>query len=80
MDEHPEFDIVEISLKLSIYMVNVVEMTSQEAAWFLLRLPMSSSFVKITYLATFWLTGRQQVRKILEQFKAEEIYDSTDIW
>ncbi|GFQ76929.1 ATP-dependent DNA helicase [Trichonephila clavata] len=32
MDEHPEFDIVEITLKLSIDLLNAVEMTSQEAA------------------------------------------------
>ncbi|XP_014218648.1 ATP-dependent DNA helicase PIF1-like [Copidosoma floridanum] len=33
MDEHPEFDIVEITRKIGIDILNNVEITSQEAAW-----------------------------------------------
>lgn len=45
MNEHPEFDIVEITRKISVDTIKNVEMTSQEAAWFLLCQPMSKSSV-----------------------------------
>ncbi|GFY51727.1 ATP-dependent DNA helicase [Trichonephila inaurata madagascariensis] len=81
MNEHPEFDIVEITHQLSIDLLNAVEITSQEDAWFLLRLPMSSSFVKVIYIATVWPTERQCVKKTFEQLNAEEIdNDLTNLW
>ena len=39
MDENPEFDIVQLTLKLGVSLLNTVEMSSQEDAWFLLRMP-----------------------------------------
>nr|XP_036226145.1 uncharacterized protein LOC118682255 [Bactrocera oleae] len=39
MDEHPEFDIVDITKKMSIDILQSVEMPAQEAAWYLLREP-----------------------------------------
>ncbi|KAK2579152.1 hypothetical protein KPH14_011173 [Odynerus spinipes] len=52
MDEHPEFDIVEITRKMSVDLLNTVEVTSQEAAWYLLREPMSNSSSIVAYIPT----------------------------
>jgi len=52
MDEHLEFDIVDITRKLSIDMLNSVEVTSQGAVWYFLRQPMSFSFDAELYLPT----------------------------
>lgn len=35
MKQNPEFDIVEITRKMSVDMLNTIEMSSQEAAWYL---------------------------------------------
>ncbi len=79
MDEHPEFDIVEITRKVSVDVINNVEMTSQEAAWFLLREPMSKCSIKVVYIPTVWPIERQRIRKA--QKELEELDgDSTDIW
>lgn len=45
MDENPNFDIVDTIRKMSVDMLNNIEMGSQEAAWYLLREPMSKSSV-----------------------------------
>lgn len=37
MDENPEFDILEIFRKMIVDMLNTVEISSQESAWYLLR-------------------------------------------
>ncbi|XP_044575084.1 uncharacterized protein LOC123258884 [Cotesia glomerata] len=47
MNKNPEFDIVEITHKMSVDMLNTIEMSSQEAAWYLSRLPMSKSSVAV---------------------------------
>lgn len=52
MYKHPEFDIVEITRKMSFDLLNSVEITSQEAAWFLLREPMCKSSIAVTYIST----------------------------
>jgi len=52
IDEHPEFYIVEITRNLGIKMFNSVEMPSQEAAWYLLRSPMSKSSAVIVSIPT----------------------------
>ncbi|XP_044588824.1 ATP-dependent DNA helicase PIF1-like [Cotesia glomerata] len=81
MDENPEFDIVEITRKMSVNMLNTVELTSQEAAWYLLREPMSRSSVSIVYIPTVWPIERQRIRrtqKELDELNIDE--DSTSIW
>ena len=81
MDEHPEFDIVAITRKMSIDVLNTVEMTSQEAAWFLLREPMSKSSVKIVYIPTVWPIERQRIRKTSKELSEIDSDDeSTDVW
>lgn len=60
MDEHPEFNIFEITKHLSIHLLNQTEMTSQEAAWYLLREPMSKSSTAIKFIPTIWPIERQE--------------------
>ncbi|CAH2100599.1 unnamed protein product [Euphydryas editha] len=79
MNEHPEFDIVDITKKMSVDMSNSVEMSSQEAAWYLLREPMSKSSVDIIYINTVWPIERQRIRKKQKQL-SELDENSTDIW
>lgn len=52
MDEHPEFDIFEITKNISSNILNHTEITSQEATWYLLREPMSKSSTIIVYVPT----------------------------
>ena len=81
MNEHPEFDIVEVTRKMSINMLNTVEMSSQETAWYLLREPMSKSSTVVTYIPTVWPIERQRIRKTQKEFDAIGCdAESTDIW
>lgn len=63
MNEHPEFDIVEVTRKIGVNMLNNVEMTSQGAAWYLLREPMSKCSTVVTTIPTMWSVDRQRIRK-----------------
>jgi hypothetical protein len=47
MNEHPEFDIIKIIRKMSIDILNTIEMSNQEAVWYLLQEPMSKSSIKV---------------------------------
>ncbi|XP_053596141.1 uncharacterized protein LOC103578666 [Microplitis demolitor] len=81
MDEHPEFDVVEITRKIGVNMLNGVEITSQEAAWYLLREPMSKCSTVVTTIPTMWPVDRQRIRKTLKELDAMGIGDdSTNIW
>ena len=62
-------------------MLNTVEMSSQEGAWFLLREPMSKKNVIITYIRTVWPLERQKIKKSRQEMDQLEIGDDcTDIW
>lgn len=79
MNESSEFDIVGITRKMSVDMLNTIEMRSQEAARYLLRLSMSKSSVAVQYINTCWPIERQRMRKTQKQI--DELDDnSTDIW
>ncbi|GFV46177.1 helitron_like_N domain-containing protein [Trichonephila clavipes] len=79
MDEHPEFDIFEITRNISINLLNHTEITSQEAAWYLLREPMSKSSTIIVYIPTVWPIERQRIKKTMMAL-SELDDDCTDIW
>ncbi|GFW63850.1 ATP-dependent DNA helicase [Trichonephila clavipes] len=79
MDEHPEFDIFEITRNISINLLNHTEITSQEAAWYLLREPMSKSSIIIVYIPTVWPIERQRIKKTMKAL-SELDDDCTDIW
>ena len=79
VDEHPEFDIVEITRKLGVDIINNVELSSQEAAWYLLREPMSKSYIAVNNIPTVWPIERQRIRKTLQELEDLD-NESTDIW
>nr|KAF7431628.1 hypothetical protein H0235_004552 [Vespula pensylvanica] len=81
MIEHPEFDIVEITRKMTVDMLHTVEITSQEAAWYLLREPMSKSSTVIAYIPTSRPIERQRIQRTQEELAREDLdYESIDIW
>ncbi|XP_039970108.1 uncharacterized protein LOC120782016, partial [Bactrocera tryoni] len=79
MDEHPEFDIVDITKKMSIDILQSVEMPAQEAAWYLLREPMAQSSVVTVYIPTVFPTERTRSRKSMKELEALDD-DCTNIW
>ncbi|CAG9828115.1 unnamed protein product [Diabrotica balteata] len=79
MDENPELDMVQVTNKLGVSLLNSVEMTSQEAAWFLLREPMSKCSVTVDFIPTCWPEERERIRKTQKELEALDV-ESTDIW
>lgn len=62
-------------------MLNSVEMTVEEASWYLLRRPLSKSSWRIQNIPTTWPHERTKVKKSSQQMKAEKLCDqSTNIW
>ncbi|CAI6368604.1 unnamed protein product [Macrosiphum euphorbiae] len=81
MQEHPERDYTDQLKALSIKLLNAVEMSAQEAAWYLLRQPMSETSRQVAYIPTVWLTERQRCRKRRQQMAREGLdKNSTDVW
>jgi hypothetical protein len=53
-EEHPECDYSQLLTKVSLKMLNAVEMSAQEAAWYFLRQPMSTTSRLVSYIPTVW--------------------------
>ncbi|XP_065077679.1 uncharacterized protein LOC135700938 [Ochlerotatus camptorhynchus] len=80
-EEYPDQDYTALLKKVSIKMLNSVEMSAQEAAWYLLRQPMSEASRKVDFLPTMWPHERIKSRKRSQQMDEEGIEDeSTDVW
>ncbi|EDS32999.1 tetratricopeptide repeat protein, tpr [Culex quinquefasciatus] len=80
-EQNPELDYGELMKKISLKMLGTVEMCVQEAAWFLLRIPMSEASRKVEYVPTVWPQDRSRSRKSYKTMDEEGIgEDSTDIW
>ncbi|XP_062540963.1 uncharacterized protein LOC134209005 [Armigeres subalbatus] len=80
-EQYPDQDYAALLKKISLKMLNSVEMCGQEAAWYLLRLPMSESSRKVEFLPTMWPHERIRSRKKFSQMDEEGIEDtSTDVW
>ncbi|XP_062713846.1 uncharacterized protein LOC134290684 [Aedes albopictus] len=80
-EQYPDQDYTALLNKVSLKMLNSVEMCAQEAAWVLLRLPMSEASRKVQFLPTMWPHERIRSRKQYRQMDEEEIdEDSTDVW
>lgn len=79
MNEHPEFDIIDITKNLSVNILNHTEITSQEAAWYLLREPMSKTSVIIENIPTVRPTERQRTKKTMKELP-ELDDDCSDVW
>lgn len=81
MEEHPDRDYTGQLKALSVKLLNAVEMSAQEAAWYLLRQPMSETSRQVVYIPTVWPSERQRCRKRRKQMDREGIEaDSTDVW
>lgn len=63
MEEHPDRDYTSQLKALSVKLLNAVEISAQEAAWYLLRQPMSETSRQIIYIPTVWPSERQRCRK-----------------
>lgn len=63
MEKNPSFGEVDIARKLGVDMLNSFEISSQEAAWFLLREHMSKSSDSIIYVNTVWPVERERIKK-----------------
>jgi len=72
-DEYPDKDYSALFTEVGMKMLNVVEISSQEASWYLLNLHMSESSRKVEYIPTVWPHERQKVRKSKKQMDKEEI-------
>ncbi|XP_058445649.1 uncharacterized protein LOC131426905 [Malaya genurostris] len=80
-EEYPDQNYTALLKKLSLKMLNSVEMSAQEAAWYLLRQPMSEASRKVVFLPTMWPHERIKSRKRVQQMDEEGIEnDSTDVW
>lgn len=80
-EQHPECDYHELLKKLAMEVLNKVEMCSQEAAWVLLRQPMTEASRKVEFVPTMWPDDRTRCRKRFKQMDAEGLEDdSVDIW
>ena len=80
-EQHPDHDYQGLLKKLGMRVLNSVEMCSQEAAWILLRFPMSESSRKIEFVPTMWPNERIRCRKRHDQMDNEGLDDdSTDVW
>lgn len=82
LQEHnPDDDYFGLLKKICINMLNTVEMSCQEGAWYLLRLPMSESSKEVIFIPTMWASERHKTHKRRQQLDREDIDDdSTDIW
>ncbi|XP_050673540.1 uncharacterized protein LOC126971336 isoform X2 [Leptidea sinapis] len=76
MHDNPELDIIDVTNNISINMQNYTEITSSEAAWYLLREPTSKSSFIIEYIPTV-----RPIERIKKTLKASGDLDddSTDI-
>lgn len=64
---------------MSVNILNTIEMSSQEAAWFLLREPMSKSTLKVEFIPTMWPQERHRIRKTEKEIERLPD-DDTNIW
>lgn len=80
-EENPELDFTELVRKIGVKVLNSVEMSAQEAAWYLLRQSMSHCSRQVVYIPTVWPQERQRSRKLKRQMDLENLADdSTDVW
>jgi Tfp pilus assembly pilus retraction ATPase PilT len=77
---YPDKDYTDLLKELGIKMLNAVEMSSQEAAWYLLNIHMSEASRHVVYIPTTW-PHKRRVRKSVKQMDEEEFEGSScDIW
>ncbi|XP_077534692.1 uncharacterized protein LOC144146629 [Haemaphysalis longicornis] len=79
LKENPNDDYEAVIRKLRVDMLKGVEMSAQEAAWFLLRQDMSRKSRDVVYVPTCFPEERVRVRKTREEFDKLPP-GSTDVW
>lgn len=78
-EQYPDFGVVEVTRNMSVDLLNSVELSSQKAAWWLLRKPMSEASRAVVFISTSWPVNRHRLKKA--QRELSELHDhSTDIW
>lgn len=80
-DQNPDADHLSLMKMVSIKFLNAIEMTSQEASWFLLRQNMSHFSRDVKYIPTGLPSERHKYRKTKKCMDAEGLADdSRDVW
>lgn len=80
-DEYPDLDFAQLATKADTKLLDSVEMSYQEAAWYLLNFHMSEASRKCDYIPTTWPQERHRVRKTVARMQKEELSDdSTEVW
>ncbi|CAG9563093.1 unnamed protein product [Danaus chrysippus] len=79
LEENPNYDLGDMKKHLVVSILNTIEMSSQEAAWFLLREPMSMSAPKVEFIPTMWPHERHRIKKIEKELDWLSD-DDTNIW
>lgn len=79
MAKDESFNLANITQKITVGMLNGIEICSQEAAWILLRQAMAKSSVAVVYIPTFEPCDRQRIKKTMKEL-AELDDESTNIW
>ncbi len=80
-EENVDADYTSLIKKVGIRLLNMVEMSAQAAAWYLLRQPMSVCSRKVIYISTVWPQERQKTGKQECTMDKEKIgIDSTNVW
>lgn len=69
--DHPELDFVGLMKKVCINMLNSIEMSCQEADWYLLRQPISEASCEVVFVPTMWASNRVKSHKKRERMDAE---------
>lgn len=78
---HPEMTYENLLRKIGSKVLNTVEMSAQEAAWYLLRQNMSYGSRETVYIPTVWPCERQKSFKSKAQMDRQNIgYNSVDVW
>jgi hypothetical protein len=77
-DEHPEKEYLQLLKALSLKLLNTVEMSSQEAAWYLLRQKMSTAIRDIAYIPTVWPHERMKARKRKTVMDREQLDENSN--
>jgi len=76
---NPELTSEQILKKLRSKILNIVEMSAQEASWFILMMKMSNSSRSTVFIPTCWPFERQKaVKRRVELGRLEA--ESTDLW
>ncbi|GBP70846.1 hypothetical protein EVAR_53510_1 [Eumeta japonica] len=79
LDENPDLDVAEMMKEVDVDVVRSVEMSVQEAAWYLLREPMAKSTIATAYIPTMRPVERQRMRKTMRELNATD-GDCADVW